>query len=136
MRRFLMTTATAAAIGLGVAPAHATLSIECNGVDGADAALLITAGRLPILAIVHAIVEADGVTYSTDPDRHPGATEIAFGQGFLDDDGLRADFTDPNITEIVLSLRLVRAYDDKAGAEAGVLHAPGVGAWPVVCISG
>ena len=136
MRKFIFATALCSAISMSIAPAHATLSVECTGVDGADVSLLLTAGRLPILSVVNAIIIADGVTYVMDPATDPSATEIAFGQGLLDDTSLRADFTDTNINEIVLSLRVERAFEDKSGAEAGVLVAPGKGAWPVACISG
>ena len=86
--------------------------------------------------MLNARIEAEGEVYVTDAETSPDATTIAFGQGFLDEDRLRADFTDANIEQILISLRVERAFDDKAGAEAGVLRIAGLGAYPVTCITG
>lgn len=134
----IMTIAAAAVTlaALAAGPARATGTIECEGVAGTDASVLISIGRLPVLAVLNAIIEAEGTTYATDVSANPGAEPITFGQGFLDEDRSRVDFTDPNIEQIVISLRVERAFEDKAGAEAGVLRIFGVGAYGVTCLSG
>jgi len=117
-------------------PAAATGTVECTGADGADASVFLSVGRLPVLAVLGAVIEAEGTTYATDTDANPDAEPIVFGQGFSDGDRLRADFTDPNIEEILVSVRIERAFEDKAGAEAGIVRVAGRGAWPIVCVSG
>ena len=133
-------TATIAAVAvlaaLWAAPAQATGTIECVGAAGADARAFLSVGRVPVLAVLGAEIEAEGMTYATDAAARPDAEPILFGQGFLDEDRLRADFTDPNVEEILVSLRVERAFEDKAGAQAGVLRIAGFGAYAVTCLSG
>lgn len=117
-------------------PAAATGTVECTGADGADASVFLSVGRLPVLAVLGAVIEAEGMIYATDTAANPDAEPIVFGQGFSDGDRLRADFTDPNVEEIIVGVRIERAFEDKAGAEAGILRLTGMGAWPIVCMSG
>lgn len=126
----------AALTPMAAAPAAATGTIECTGADGADASVFMSVGRLPVLAVLGAVIEAEGTVYATDTAANPGAEPIVFGQGFSDGDRLRADFTDPNVEQIVVSVRIERAFEDKAGAEAGIVRVAGLGAWPIVCVSG
>jgi len=47
-------------------PAAATGTVECTGADGADASVFLSVGRLPVLAVLGAVIEAEGTTYATD----------------------------------------------------------------------
>ena len=85
---------------LSAAPAAATGTIECTGAGGAEASVFLSVGRLPVLAVLGAVIEAEGTVYATDTDANPDAEPIVFGQGFSDGDRLRADFTDPNVEQI------------------------------------
>ncbi|MBO6639059.1 MAG: hypothetical protein JJ920_15965 [Roseitalea sp.] len=116
--------------------ASATASVACTGVDDTDTSVLLTLGRVPVLAVVNAIIEADGTVYATNPPAGEDAEVILFGQGYTDQERLWADFTDPNVEEIIITLRLERAYDGKTAAEAGVLRIVGQGAYAVTCETG
>lgn len=119
--------------------AGATGTIECTGVETSDVSAFISVGRVPVLAVLGARFEAGGQVWATDgPLVGEGeqVVRIVFGQGVDDRSGLRADFTDENVSEIVVSLRTVRASDDKLDAEAGVLSIAGQGVWAVTCQNG
>lgn len=116
--------------------ASATASVACTGVDEPGTSVLLTLGRVPVLAVVNAIIEVDGTVYATNPPAGEEAEPILFGQGYTDQDRLWADFTDPNVEEIVITLRLERAFEDKAGAEAGILRIVGHSAHAVTCETG
>lgn len=117
-------------------PAHATGTIECTGVDGSDATVFLLIGRVPVLAVLRAEIEAEGTVYATDAPEGADAVAILFGQGISDADRLRADFTDDNVEEIIISLRTERSFEEKSGVEAGVLRIVGQGAYAVTCLSG
>ena len=135
-RTLMASLAVSGALLLSAPAAWATGTIACTGADGADASVFLLIGRVPVLAVLRAEIEAEGTVYATDPPDGADAVRIAFGQGFTDANRVVADFTDPNIEEIVISLRLERAFEDKAGAEAGIVRVVGEGAWPVTCESG
>ena len=137
MKRLSLAVA-AAAFAL---PAHATGTIECSATNGASVSAFLLIGRLPVLNVLQATFEADGSVWSTGTNGDiatipPGSTPVRFGQGIQTDDRVIADFTDPNVEEVVVSLRLFRAFEDKGGAEAGILHIHGTGVWPVSCENG
>ena len=73
--------------------------------EGQGATVDIAMGRLVIVGILGAYVEVGGKTWSTGPDRGEG-TEIAVGQAFGDEDGIKVDFVDPNYEEILIKVRL------------------------------
>lgn len=116
-------------------PAYATGTIECSAADGSGAQAFVSIGRLPVLGVLGATLSGGGMTFSTN-EAVPGATRIVFGQGFDDGSMTRIDFTDDNINEIVASLRLVRDYDGKAGAEAGIMTIVGTGVYALTCERG
>ena len=125
-----------ASLAMTATPALATATIFCDGVEDDSVSLSIGVGRVPVLAVLNVLIEADGTLYANDTTAHPDATPIIFGQGYTDANRVRIDFTDPNVEEILISLRLERAFEDKAGAEAGILRVIGVGAYAVVCETG
>lgn len=135
-RRIVAALVASGALFWSGSAAWATGTIECTGAAGADASVFLLVGRLPVLAVLRAEIETEGTVYATDPPNGADAVRIAFGQGFTDANRLVADFTDPNFEEIVITLRLERAFEDKAGAEAGIVRVVGEGAWPVTCESG
>lgn len=136
IRTFLAGLAMSGGLLWSAPMAWATGTIACTGADGADASVFLLVGRLPVLAVLRAEIEANGMVYATDPPQGADAVRIVFGQGFTDANRVVADFTDPNFEEIVVTLRLERAFEDKAGAEAGIVRVVGHGAWPVTCESG
>lgn len=115
-------------------PATASGDIICDATDGSGASISIGVGHLPVLNVLSASASDGVATWSTNPsgDEKP----IVFGQGFADDRQVLVDFTDPNVSKIVVSLRLFQASGDKDYAEAGVLSFEGVSAFPVQCING
>lgn len=78
---------------------------EGLGCSGEGATVDIALGRLVIVGVLGAYVEVDGQSFSTGPERGKG-TPIIAGQAFGDDDGIKIDFTDPNIEEILIKVRL------------------------------
>ena len=86
------------------APAAASGGVRCEG-DGVI--VEIATGRLPVLQVIGAHVEAGGVAFSTSPVRGEG-TPFVVGQAFSDADGMKVDFVDPNFEAVVVSVRLVR----------------------------
>ncbi|WP_306119936.1 MULTISPECIES: hypothetical protein [unclassified Roseitalea] len=128
--------ALAGALTLFPAAAGATGTVECRGADGADISVFMLVGRLPVLSVLLARVEAQGSVYTTDAGSDSDAVPMVFGQGLVDDDRLVADFTDANINEITVRLRVERAFEGKSGAEAGIVHIAGQGAYAIVCQSG
>jgi hypothetical protein len=89
----------AAALVTGV---QASEGLMC---EGKGATVDVALGRLVVVGVLGAYVEVDGTTYSTGPERGEGIP-IATGQAFGDDDGIKIDFVDPNIEEILIKLRL------------------------------
>ncbi len=121
--------------------ALASGTIECTGVEDPNVTAFVSIGRLPILAVLSAQFSADGRVWATDVNgggegMAEKTTAIIFGQGYADGRQTFADFTDPNVEQILVSLRLVNASDETDDAEAGLLVIPGAGIWPVVCING
>ncbi|MEL6921996.1 MAG: hypothetical protein AAFO77_13430 [Pseudomonadota bacterium] len=123
---------TAAAMTMSAPTAFATGTIECTGVGDDTVSVFISVGRVPVLAVLNADISARGDTWST---RGRG-TPIVFGQGTDDEDMLRVDFTDDQISERLISVRTVKGSQDKLFAEAGVLRITGHGAYAIVCESG
>ena len=118
---------------LTIRPAFATGTIECEATDASGAAIMIGIGRLPILAVISGFATAEGQDWSLDGSV---GTQIAVGQGFMDDERVLVDFVDTNIEEILISLRLFRSTTGKSSAEAGVLTIHDIGSYPVMCEEG
>ncbi len=133
MRR-LATQISAAAIAAlaAVTQSHATGNIGCTGVDGSDASIEFNFGTLPVLHILGASVSAGGNVWSTQPGK--GETAIIVGQAAEDGNLLIADFTDPNVEQVLISLRLLRAVEGGDFVRAGTLTIAGHGAHAVVCV--
>lgn len=121
----IRTVGAASLVLFGLAnPAMATSSLLCESADGAAVNLII--GHVAVSAISGGWV-AHGDTRWVIGD------DIIVGQQFADKDKLIADFTDPNIENIVASLRLFNAVEGDVIVTAGSLLIKGTGAFAIVC---
>lgn len=68
-------------------------------------------GRLVVMAVLGASVENEGKTYSTGPERGEGEPFIV-GQAFSEGDDIMVDFVDPNVEDILVSLRVTWFGDE------------------------
>jgi hypothetical protein len=100
-RLFPGLVALAAGLVLSVS-AQASEGLSC---EGEGATVDIALGRLVVVGVLGAHVEVDGKAWSTGPERGEGVPIIA-GQAFGDDNGIMIDFTDPNVEEILIKVRL------------------------------
>ncbi|MEM6381906.1 MAG: hypothetical protein AAF739_04465 [Pseudomonadota bacterium] len=115
-------------------PSLATSSLVCTGADGSDVEVLLTLGSLPVLAIVNGRISTPTGNYALTPSGDE--IEIIVGQAFGDATGRRADFTDPNVQQVLVSIRTARGEGDKQVAEAGVLIVEQTEVYPIVCSEG
>ncbi|MEZ5809922.1 MAG: hypothetical protein R3D45_00780 [Rhizobiaceae bacterium] len=133
MNKTLLGLSAAVTLALaGATTAHATGDISCQGVDGSDASVDLNIGSLPVLQILNATIATGGQVWATQPGK--GDTEIIVGQAAETGNMLIADFTDPNIVDIVASLRLFSATEGGDFVRAGTLTIMGHGAHAVSCI--
>ena len=116
---------------LGASPAFATGGVYCDGARDKDVGAFLTVGRVPGFAVVDAVITTKDRAWTIRAQ--DGAAPIVLVQGAVIGDLTVADFADPNVENIVASLRVVRADNEQGFAAAGVLSIPGVGAWPLVC---
>ncbi len=112
--------------------AFATGEVVCKAIDGRSGEVYLSVGRLPVLNILSAEVNAFGKTWSTAQDAE---NQIVVGQAFEDKSQLLVDFTNSNIEEIIISLRTSRMSTPKEYGEAGVLRI-GEAVYPVLCEGG
>ena len=111
--------------------AYATGGVYCDGTNDKSVGALLTVGRVPGFAVVRARFTAKDQDWDTLGE--DGATPIVMVQRAMVGDLIVADFADPNVENIVVSLRVVRVENDVDVAAAGVISIPGVGVWPVAC---
>lgn len=124
--------AVAAAVAMTAAiPAHATVSISCSGVDNDTVSVDIGFGTLPVLSVISAYVTADGERFSLRPQE--GETEIINGEAAFLNDGLVARFTDPNISQILVDIRILSKSEAKSDASVGLLTLPGKSVYGLTC---
>jgi hypothetical protein len=109
--------------------AHATSNITCKSPDNA-ASLDLVIGRLPILSVVNGGYSIEGASFGIEATN---GTTVVVGQAHDDGSAIRIDFTDPNVENVVASIRLFTAFENERFAQAGVIIVPGRGAWPMVC---
>lgn len=117
----------------GATPVSATATLACVGVDNPEVHVTLTLGSVPVLAIVNATIETPTGTYGMLPQA--GWTEIIVGQGFGTLDGLSVDFADPNVQEILVSLRTMQAYRDRQAAHVGLLIIEDRDVYAITCDS-
>lgn len=110
-------------------PALAAGTIECASV-GEEARVSLTIGSLPVLAVVNAFVVAEDKNLAYN---HEGGEPVVVGQAFATDQGMRIDFTDPNIEAVVAEVRLISTVEGRHSATAGTLRVPDLGAWALFC---
>ncbi|MBO6675138.1 MAG: hypothetical protein JJ908_00625 [Rhizobiales bacterium] len=103
----------------GAPPASATATLACIGVDDTQVHVTLTLGSVPVLAVVNGTIETPSGTYAMLPEAEH--TEIIVGQAFGTPDGLSVDFADPNVQEILVTLRTMQAYRDRQAAHVGIL---------------
>lgn len=121
----------ALAASLSAAPAAATQWLNCaNAAQGVDVGLLLgTAGGF---GATGAIMRQEDHNWSTDPAYGAG-TPFTIGQGFSDSSGMKVDFYDEIVNDLVAELRLVRGAEGDDVVLAGMLRIVGIGVWPVTC---
>lgn len=114
-------------------PVLAAGTISCQSVGHPTPATIeITVGQLAALAPVSLTVTIGDQSWSTDPEG--GATiPIAILQAFDDGQSLRIDVTDPNLLELLFTIRLLRVAEAHDLAHAGILRFVGTGAYSLVC---
>lgn len=117
---------------LGTSPALATSGIYCEGVRTDSVGVTLTVGRVPGLAVVGAVIEADGRTWQYQQPV-AGADEITLAQATQIGALIVVDFTDAGHELSVASLRIVTAASAEDVSAAGVLSIAGIGTWPLVC---
>lgn len=127
----LLAAGLAATLFSSTLPAHATGDITCQGVSGSDATVDLNIGTLPVLNILRATITTGGQVWSTQAGK--GETEIIVGQAAESGNLLIADFTDPNIVDVIVSLRLLSAEEGGDFVRAGTLTIMGNGAHAVSC---
>jgi len=112
--------------------AYATGEIYCKAVDGRSGEIFLSVGRLPVLGILSARVSAFGKTWSTEEDAE---NKIVIGQAYEDKSRMFVDFTNKDVSEILISLQTVKMRSEKEYGEAGVLRIAQA-VYPVVCDGG
>ncbi len=113
-------------------PALATGTISCLSVGHPTPATIeITVGQLVALVPVSLTVTIGEQSWSTLSEAATIPIEIL--QAFDDGQSLRIDATDPNLLEVLFSIRLLRAAESRDLAHAGILRFVGSGAYSLVC---
>jgi uncharacterized protein YfiM (DUF2279 family) len=138
MQCFAMAIATALAVFVAAGGARATETVGCAGMDDSSAVVTMNVGvGLPAELPNWVRVEASGKTWSTlDSDVADGATPVGLYQAF-DDRGLTMiDLSDRDVTEILISIRILSATEGARIARAGTLHVRGTSVYPILCDSG
>ena len=111
-------------------PAVASGDIICEATDGSAASISVGIGHLPVLHVLNAFATDGENEWSTNPtgDELP----LEFGQGFFDDRQVLVDFTDPNVENFLIHLRLFIADRNGDFVMAGTLETP-AGIHALVC---
>jgi hypothetical protein len=112
------------------ASAQATGTIECAAADESDAAVTIITGAGPVRVPVRVAIGAGGASWTTGGGE--GRAVIVL-QSFDDGERFSVDLADPQVTEVLVRLRLARAESGTDQAEAGTLDIAGAGVHPIVC---
>ncbi|MBG6178617.1 hypothetical protein IWQ55_006478 [Labrenzia sp. EL_208] len=111
--------------------AFATGDSYCKAVDGSDAEFGYSFGHVPGLAIVSAIISAEGQHWSMNDNE--GSKPIVVAQGARDGAYTLIEFTDPGYEAIVASIRIVSVVEDGEHRAAGVLRIPNLGVYAMMC---
>lgn len=119
------------AVGLAAGPAYATGTIYCQAPEN-DASVTLTIGSVPGLAVVGAVIDADGRTWQYQ-QAIPDVEEVAVSQAAQIGPLTAVDFVDENYERRVLSIRIVTAEEGDLPASAGVLTVHGAGSWAMIC---
>lgn len=117
---------------LGASPALAAGTIGCQSTGHLTRATLeVTVGQLAALVPVSLTVTVGNLSWSTS---HEAAMiPIAILQSYDDGQSLRIDATDPNLLELLFSIRLMRAADARDLAHVGILELADGRAFSLVC---
>ncbi|UJW85994.1 hypothetical protein [Devosia sp. SL43] len=122
--------AAVAAVLVMATGAQASEGLMC---EGKGATVDVALGRLVIVGVLGAYVEVGGNSYSTGPERGEGIPIIT-GQAFGDDDGIKIDFVDSNVEEILVKVRLTYTGNEDEPL-AGTVTAGDVTA-DIACMAG
>ncbi len=120
------------AVWISSSPALATGGVYCDGTSDDSVGAYLTVGRVPGFAVAEARITANDQSWDTSA--RDGAAPIVLVQGAIVGDLIVADFADPNVENVVVSLRDVRAENDHGFAAGGVLSIAGIGVWSVSCV--
>lgn len=133
MKKTFWASLIASATLLHASPATATVSLYCDGIDEPNVSVLMTLGSLPVLAVINARIVTPQGTYAMDPSGED--VPILFGQGVASATGVSADFTDPNIEDILISLRTMQRYTEDSSTHIGLLTIENTQVFAVRCES-
>jgi hypothetical protein len=127
----LLAAALVAVTATAAAPAWATGGLYCTSPADTSVEVSLTVGRVPGFAVVGARIAA-GDTLWTMPGLGEGV-EIVRSQASFADGHIVVDFTDPDVIQSLIELRLVAVLADETSVVAGSLWIHEVGHWPVIC---
>jgi hypothetical protein len=112
--------------------ADATAGLECGALDGSGAAVEMNLPRLGIPAMPNWVrVSADGFAGSTLA--MDGVTPLALLQALDDGRIFAVDLSDDQASEIVASIRVLRAEEGEQHHHIGYLHLVGRSIHPISC---
>ena len=111
-------------------PGHATGGVWCSTPDK-KTTISVGLGRVPIYAPFNAIIESGDKYWMTEPK--DDAIALGGTQGMIEKDRLAMDFTDHDVTEIIISLRVSYADEDGEGYYSGKLTIKGHPTYDVKC---
>ena len=130
--------AAAAVIVAGVAAltgalsAHASGSIECHALDGAEVSVTLTLGALPVTPVLHVRALLGPVAWTTVLGEE--AERWSLAQSFVDERWRAVDLVDEQSLRQLASLRLLRTEESAEVHQYGYLQLHGRAVHPIVCI--
>ena len=98
--------------------ANAAGGVGCVSKAG-DAEISINMGRVPIYAPSFASARLGEKIWVTNPQS--GELELGSSQGLIEEDRFSADFTDENVTKIIISLRVDFTAEEEEDGVPGTL---------------
>jgi hypothetical protein len=116
-------------------PAQATDWIDCSDGEALNAGVSLLVGAGDVLSVVAAKLDVHDHHWVTSEDyaEGEGSLPLAVGQAFEDPETIRVDLMDEALNDKLAELRLFKAAEGRDVVYAGILRAPGLGAWAVTC---
>ncbi|MGJ8572769.1 MAG: hypothetical protein ACSHXI_18930 [Hoeflea sp.] len=119
-RSRLITILAAATSALAIAgPAHATVSISCTDMKF-ESSIEIVLGAGPVPNVFSVTMSVGGRAFSTEAGL-PGEP-VSIAQAFDDGEVFRIDLVDPQVTQRVAAIRLLRADHDTMPLQLGFVQ--------------